>query len=398
MSAIPTNLVAALRSLREQWQRAVLSATGIMVGASAIVLLVSIATGVQADVKGQVESIGVNVLVVIPGNVASGTFNPNIGGMSYLKESDATNLAKVPGVVATAPFTFVGGGIRNGKKTASSLLVATQPAWFKMRNAVFAEGRPLEPGDAQHCVIGSLARKELFGTGTALGQKVQINKRPYTVVGVTKDKKSETSLFSMGGFENLVYIPYSRLKQLEPDMQTDRIMIQIEPSAEPKALIKALDAVLAERLDRMQFQVLTQEDLLGLVYKLLSILTWLLTGLTSIALFVGGVGIMTVMLMSVNERSIEIGIRKTTGARRADIFQQFIIEAIVLSMSGGIVGLLFSTAVCSALAAFTPVKPMITGPIVGLAFGVCLGVGVIFGLLPAMHAARKDPVAALRNE
>jgi putative ABC transport system permease protein len=194
-----------------------------------------------------------------------------------------------------------------------------------------------------------------------------------------------------------VYIPYHLQKQLSKSTQTDRIMIQIRPDAEPRALIRTMDKVLERRLDRQQFQILTQEDLLGLIYKLMGILTWLLTGLTSIALFVGGVGIMAVMLMSVNERAYEIGIRKTVGARNRDIFVQFLLEAILLALMGSMSGLALSAVVASLLAALTPIKPILSLPIVGLGVGVCLGVGIVFGLIPAMNAARKDPVVCLRS-
>ncbi|MDX2065471.1 MAG: ABC transporter permease [Fimbriimonadaceae bacterium] len=394
------NFGAAVHSLRIQWQRALLTMTGIMVGCSAIVLLVSIATGVQADVRGQVEGLGVNVLVVIPGRIDFGTFNPNLGGMSYLRPEDTQGLESVEGVVDAIPFTFVGGGIQAGKKRANPLLVATEPSWFKMRTTTFIEGGPYTPDNSTQdvCVIGSIAKKELFGEQAALGKPVKINGRTYRIVGVTQDKKSEQSLFSMGGFENLVYLPYPRIRAITPNLQTDRIMVQVAPDTEPKALIKSLEAKLGERLSESQYQVLTQEEILGLVYKLMSILTWLLTGLTSIALFVAGVGIMTVMLMSVNERTKEIGIRKTTGATRRDIFLQFLYEAILLAAVGGIVGLAFSAAVCELLRTHTPVKPMITTEIVTLAIAVCAGVGGIFGLFPAVTASRMDPVAAIRAE
>lgn len=393
------NLGAATRSLYEQWQRAVLSAVGIMVGSVAVLLLVSIATGVQADITHQVKDIGVNVLVVIPGRITTGTFNPNLGGTSYLKEEDAVRLSKVKGVVKAVPWTFVGGGVRNGKKTAASILVATAPAWFTMREEQMEAGRVFLPSEerADVCVIGSVAKTALFGKGAAIGKTVEINRHSYKVIGVTKNQQSEQSIFSMGGFQNLVYIPYHRLLELEPASQTDRIMIQIRPEEEPKALMKRLDDVLKSRLDLQQFQVMTQEDLLGLVYKLMSILTWLLTGLTSIALFVGGVGIMTVMLMSVNERAYEIGIRKTVGARRRDIFVQFLLEAILLALAGSLAGLLLSGGVVYALAILTPIKPILSLPIIGLGFGVSLSVGMVFGVVPALHAAKKDPVVCLRS-
>ncbi len=394
------NVRAALVSLTSNWQRACLSALGIMVGSVAVVLLVSIAKGVQADITDQVHELGVNVLVVIPGRIETGSFNPNLGGQSFLKEADGKELAKLRGVVSVAPWTFVGGGIKRGDKVAAPILVATTPAWFKMTQFKIAEGRGFQDSEDREpvCVIGSVAKESLFGTESALGQTVTINRHPYRIVGVTKDRGSEQSLFSMGSLQNLVYIPYHYFKQIQPDAQTDRIMVQIQPDVEPRTLIKRMDAVLERRLDRQQFQVLTQEDLLGLVYKLMSILTWLLTGLTSIALFVGGVGIMAVMLMSTNERSREIGIRKAVGAQSVDIFVQFLTESILIAITGGCVGLALSWAVCLGLREWTPIKPLITWWIVGLALLLCVGVGAVFGLIPALRASKKDPVAALREQ
>ena len=268
-----------------------------------------------------------------------------------------------------------------------------------MRPVRMQEGRVLEAQDEHSdvVVLGSIAKKQLFGDQSAVGKNVEVNQRKYRVIGVTEDRKQEQSMLSFGSLQNLVYLPYHRLRQIQPDLQTDRIMIQIRPDAEPKQLIRQLDQVFLKRLDKQEFQVLTQEDLLGLVYKLMGILTWLLTGLTSIALFVGGVGIMTVMLMAVNERSAEIGIRKTVGGRRSDIFQQFLVESVVLSLGGGCVGLLLSYGIDLALYRLTPVKPEITVGIVFLAFAVSVTVGAVFGLIPALNAAKKDPVVALRS-
>jgi putative ABC transport system permease protein len=387
----------ALQSLWEHRVRAFLSMLGIMVGATAILLLVSIATGVRADVTSQVEGIGVNVLIVIPGRIEDGTFAPNLGGASYLKEEDALRLRQVPGVRRTAPWTFVGGGIRRGKLTAPAILAATTPDWFIMHPVELQEGVTFTSDRERVCVIGSIAKDALFPNQTAVGKSVTVNGREYRVIGVTRDKKESSSLFSMGSFQNLIYLPYHELKEAIPETQTDRIMVQVDPAADPKPLIARLESTLGQRLDRQQYQVLTQEDLLGLVFKLMGILTWLLTGLTSIALFVGGVGIMTVMLMSVNERASEIGIRKAAGARRSDIFYQFLIEAMSLALVGGVLALIVSLAVNAALTACTPVKPMMTLPIIALALGVCVLVGGTFGVIPAINAARKDPVESLRS-
>ena len=391
-----------MRSLREQWQRAVLSALGITVGSTAIILLVSIAKGVQQDVSKQVSDLGVNLLIVLPGRIdESSMFAPSMIGISYLKESDVDRLRQVPGVRRAVPITFVGGGIRHKANTSpSTLVMATKPDWFQMRKMNLSKGRLFDESDLDKpvCVVGGVADKKLFPNGDGLGSDVEYNGRKYRVVGITADAKTENSLFSMGSFENVVYVPLPYMRSLNPNIQLDRIMVQTEPDREPKTLVKTVDDKLGERLDRETYSVLTQTDLLNMVFKLMGILTWLLTGLTSIALFVGGVGIMTVMLMSVNERSKEIGIRKTVGATRRDIFVQFLIEAAFLATAGGAAGLAISFVVCEALTRWTPIKPLITWPIVALSFVVCFGVGVTFGLIPAIRASRKDPVDAMRHE
>lgn len=392
------NLLAALRSVGENARRSGLSALGVAVATFAIVTLTAISLGVRKDFASQIDELGVGVLVVLPGRVDSG-LGFNLGGASYLKPQDAESLAKIPGVVRTAKLSFVGGAATRGGKTASSFLIATTPEWFAMRKTDLAEGRPLTEADrlARVALIGSLARDGLFGPDArAVGKGITINGEEYKVVGVSEDKKSENSLLSVGGFQNIVYIPYDGLRKAEPQTQTDRIMVQIASGTDPKKALKSMEAVLAKRLDKNQFSVLTQEDLQNLVFRFMGILTWLVAGLTSIALFIGGMGIMTVMLLSVGERTGEIGVRKAVGARRNDIFLQFLFESVLLSFAGAAIGLLVSTIVCLALDRLTPIHPTITPAIVGGTVLVCLIVGALFGLLPARRAARLSPVEAMR--
>lgn len=400
MSTFRDNLGAAFQSLWESKQRSLLSATGVMIGSVAIVLLISIAKGVQADIGRQVESLGVNLLVVIPGKVSDGAmFSPNLAGLSYLKDEDLLSVRRVSGVQTAAPLMFVGGGIKFRQKSSPmTFIVAAGPEWFRVREAKLKAGRFFNDSDGKVCVIGSVAASSLFGETPALGKSVTINGSEYEVVGVTEDKQSESSMFSMGGFENMAYVPYGVMKTVVPNPQLNRIMIRVDSSFEPRSLVKNVENALGKRLSRDLFSVLTQEDLLKLAYKITGILATLLTGLTSIALFVGGVGIMTIMLMSVNERSREIGIRKAMGARTLDIFVQFLCEAIVISTIGGIIGLATSTGICAYLNAYTVVKPLVGSEVVVLCLAVSLGVGGVFGLIPAIRASRKDPVISLRNE
>ncbi|MFO0045428.1 MAG: ABC transporter permease, partial [Armatimonadota bacterium] len=183
----------------------------------------------------------------------------------------------------------------------------------------------------------------------------------------------------------------------EPESQTDRIVIQIDTKIEPISLLKTLKKTLGQRLNDNQFDILTQQDLLKVVYKFTNILQWLLIGLTGIALFVGGIGIMNVMLLSVGERTSEIGIRKAMGAPNRSIFRQFLIESIGIAFFGSLVGLTFSALVCLLLARFSPINPIITQLTVWGTIASSMFTGMIFGIIPSMKAARKDPVKAIQN-
>jgi putative ABC transport system permease protein len=396
------NGLNAVRSILESWQRSALSATGIMVASVAILLLVSIGQGVEKDITGQVEELGANVLVCVPGKVdaESMTFNPNLGGQSWFKPEHGRLLESVPGVRQVATLSFAGGGLRLGKKEAFPLMVAATPNWFSVHQVKLEEGSFYtdQASSDKVVVLGAVAKAELFGAEQAVGKEVEVNGKPFRVIGVLEDPQQEQSLFSSASFQNVAYIPLSTHLSLSPGAQIDRFMVQSSSTAEPKPLVKALEDKLATALDRQQFSVLTQEDLLGLIFSVMSILSTLVVGLTSIALFVGGMGILTVMVMSVNERRKEIGVLKAVGATRRDVFQQFLIEAVIIGVVGVMAGLVISMGVNAALAAFTKIKPLMTPETVLLAFGVGVGVGALAGLFPAMQAARQDPVVSLRSE
>ncbi|MCL4283746.1 MAG: ABC transporter permease [Fimbriimonadaceae bacterium] len=402
MSRLTSNLGAALISLREQWRRSVLSALGILVASFAIVSLISIALGVERDVSSEVDELGVNILIVLPSRLEDDSmFAPGLMGISQLAYPDVERVRALPGVAGVSPLTFVGAGPRfNTAESPATLVIACEPEWFRMRSMAFREGAHFdsESEASAVCVLGSKAKDKLFGDAPALGKSIRYLDDEFKVVGVSQSTESSSSLLSQGGFENMVYIPYRWLKAKQPEAPISRIMIQFAPGEDPDRLVASVEGLLGKRLNRDSYSVITQKDLLKLVFKFMSILTWLLVGLTSIALFVGGVGIMTVMLMSVNERAKEIGIRKTAGATRGDVFAQFLFEAVVIALLGGAGGVVLSAIATGFLAWLTPVKPLITLGVVALSLGVCVGVGTVFGLIPAMKAAFRDPVESLRYE
>lgn len=393
-------LLDVLRSLRENLRSTLLSMVGVAVGSLAIILLVSIGLGVQKDITGQIEDLGANILIVVPGKVDTQTFNPNIGGKSFLNDQNVTDIQNVQGVQAVARWSFAGGGIQAQGKEAYPIIIASSPEWFQMRPDELAAGAYFTPENADQpvAVVGSVAAEELFGTTQAVGRTVTINGDTFTIVGVTQDKKAENSPFSMFSMVNVVYIPFDFVRKQQENVQTDRIIVQIDNAAEPKTLVASVSDALAKTLDDMQFSVLTQEDLLRLVYDVIGILATLVVGLTSIALVVGGLGIMTVMLMSVGERTPEVGLRKAVGANNAQIFRHFLAEAALIGVAGVTVGLVVSAIASEVIRNTTAIKPLLTPSTVLLSFAVGVGLGCLFGVVPALKASRLDPVEALRRE
>jgi putative ABC transport system permease protein len=219
----------------------------------------------------------------------------------------------------------------------------------------------------------------------------------YRVIGVFR--KEEESLFSTQSFGNIVYVPLKAARKAYKAGQINRIVAVIDYKVDPIPVRDAIKrTLLANHKGREDFGVVTQPQLMKAIFRVFNIVQALLVGISAISLIVAGIGIMNIMLVTVTERTREIGVRKTVGARRVDIFQQFLTEAVMLSFVGGLVGTLIATVICHFVAVYSPLKPVITAGAVLLAFGVCFAVGIVFGVAPAMRAARQDPIQALRWE
>lgn len=393
-------MITAVQSLKENLRSSLLAMVGIAVASMAILLLVSIGLGVQEDITGQIDGLGADLLIIVPGKVDLGSFNPNFAGKSFLSEENAKDVALIPGVKKVAEFSFAGGGIQSGEMDAYPIIIGATPSWFDMQPSELADGKYFteENDDQAVCVLGSIAAEELFPGKSAVGQEVEINGEKFTVQGVIRDKKAESSPFSAFSLVNVVYIPINHIRAKESNVQVDRILVQIDNKAEPKTLVASLNKTLGERLQDTQYSVLTQEDLLKLVFDVLGILGTLVIGLTSIALAVGGLGIMTVMLMSVGERTKEIGVRMAVGASRKAVFRHFLTEAALIGLGGVTIGLLISLVILQIIGTTTSIKPLVTIQTISLTFCVGIGLGCIFGVIPALKAARLHPVEALRNE
>lgn len=393
----------ALEALWAHKRRSWLSSLGMAVGVASIVVLVSLAKGVQRDVVRQVEELGVNLIILLPGRLSpQNPFNPmSFIGLSTLQESDVEVIRELPGVRRAAPIMFVAGGANRGSRWAdAALILGTTPEWFQMRPVALKTGRLLDEKDseARVCVLGPLPAEQIFGNQSPLGQYVTLNRHRFQVVGVTAEQ-TQQSLFGSGGFEYAIYVPVKAMQKATGSKQIHRVIVQTAPDVDPESMVSRIkSAVRANHAGSDDFSVITQQDLLKRLFDLLNVLAVALTGITSIALFVGGIGVMNVMLMSVNERVREIGIRKTVGARRGDIFSQFLMEALLIALTGGFIGIALAVAVCVILDARTVLNPYVSLDTILLALGVCSLVGFVFGTFPAYRAATRDPVECLRYE
>lgn len=392
---------AAFDSIREHSSRSVLSGVGIMVGSLAVMLLISIAQGVRDDVRKQVDELGANLIIVLPGKVdTQGFLGSGNLGISPFTMKDVDGLRGARGIRHVCRWTFVGGTVAANGKSPISFSLGTDPIWFQIRPHTFLEGHAFSGPNAREVVIGPIPKREMFGDQPAVGKTLKVNGVDFTIVGVTNESAS-TTLFGRNPFENVCYIPFDAVRNTiaRGRFQIDRIILQADSSIKPESLVAGIKAsVLKTQNGNETFTVLTQEDLRRVIYKVLNLLTYLVVGISTIAMFVGGVGIMTVMLMNVNERRREIGIRKTVGARRMDVFVQFLTESSILTLGGGVAGLILTRIAIAIIMSLTDLRPMLSWDVILLGLGMSFLVGTVFGLVPAIRASLKDPVESMRQE
>ncbi len=380
--------------------------SGIIVGVMAIVTIVAILQGVRAEIGKQVQSLGANLVMIVPSKLdENGQPNPaSLIGISSLTETDVVKLSQVPGIAKISPVSIVAGEVDYGTGPAAKItypfVVGTNKAGVVMNPTPLAEGRYFEDGEEFVCILASKPRKELFGDGAAVGKTVRIQNHDWKVVGTLNKPNGDGSLgATMLGLNTLVYLPIATARREIPGSQVNRIALQTDYMHPAEKMIAQMNAtLLAQHHGKEDFGVLTQERGLALVVRILALAQELLVLLAAISLFVAGIGIMNIMLVTVTERTREIGIRKTVGARQSDIFLQFLIESVTLSLLGGGIGLLISALICAIIARVSLLTPILTPGLIVMALAVCTVVGMIFGVTPAVRAARLNPIDALRHE
>jgi putative ABC transport system permease protein len=399
----------ALRSIRRNLLRSFLTILGIVIGVSAVITMVTLGNGATQSIKTQISGLGTNLLMVRPGQRSGpGGSGGGGAGVPQFKEGDAEAIAsQIGGVAAVAPegrasVTVVA----NGRNWATSV-IGSSNAWFDTGNWKLASGRIFEPDEqragAAVCIIGETVRREIFdGTAgqTGLGEQLRVRKFSCTVIGILAAKGQS----GMGDQDDTVVVPLRTLqRRVTGSLKVATLLVSMRDGSDSTRLKASLTQLLRERRnlaegDDDNFNIFDTQQLAETLSSTTQVLTTLLGAVAAVSLLVGGIGIMNIMLVSVTERTREIGLRLAVGALENEVLLQFLIEAVVLSAMGGVVGVIIATAASWGLSSLMDV-PYAFDPFINLlSLAFSAGIGVLFGYFPARRAARMDPIEALRHE
>jgi len=390
----------AIGSLLANKMRSALTMLGIIIGVSAVILLVSIGSGVQADISGQIMGLGSNIAMVMPGKIemepGGGHSGGPMGTTNKLELEHAEDIKNGAQHVKDVLPTISGVvSVKYGNLSRTVDLTGTTPEYPIVRNSPVEKGRFFAETDAEGlkrvCTIGQTVAEDFFGFRDPIGAKITVSGQKFTVIGVMSKKGGSGMGIDM---DNQIFIPVTVAQRILGTKNVSLILVQAERQEDMDLAIKETERVLLKKLDENDFTVLAQEELLATFQSMMGTLTLMLGGIAGISLLVGGIGIMNIMLVSVTERTREIGIRKAVGARTFDILSQFVIEAITLSVVGGALGIIFGAVGSVVLGQFLPSS--ITFWSVVLAFLFSFAVGIFFGVYPAFKASKLDPIEALR--
>jgi putative ABC transport system permease protein len=390
----------AIKALNANKVRSALTMLGVIIGVAAVILLVAIGSGVQQEITGQIEGLGSNLLFVFPGNFSGG--GPGGGGgpgaeiRKRFTMDDAQMVQRRLGAEAiVVPVVQGPATLKAGNRSLRTTLAGANESGDEVFNADYVAGRHYNRQEysaaARVVMLGATPSKELFPGQNPVGRELTINGQRFTVIGQLAERGGTLS----GDQDNQIYIPTTTAQRLLNSKDLSSIIIKAN-DAERIDLVKAQTQQVLRPGFGDEFTVFTQEQTLGILSTLLGTLTVMLAGIAGISLLVGGIGIMNIMLVSVSERTREIGIRKAVGARTHDILSQFVIEAVMLSVAGGMIGIAVGWLGALALTRFVPTE--VTWWAVALAFFFSAAVGIFFGVYPAWKASRLDPIVALRYE
>jgi putative ABC transport system permease protein len=410
MSLANGQIKAGLDSVRGAKLRSLWTMLGVIIGVASVITVVGIGNGVKNQVGGQIHHLGQNLITIRPAQLSAG-FGANnnniniVGGVGIsgpLSLKDIDVISHTKGVAASAPLTVVGGQVRGEQGVyRNGFVIGTTSALPGLLNQSMAYGAFFEDGDngTNTAVLGQRASEAMFNEDVPLGRSFSFHGQQFIVRGIF-NQFSTTPLSQQADFNNAIFIPNDVAESLSKNTApTYEVLAQPASGQQAKAVAARLRSALDQTHGGQSgLAVQSGNQNLAASDNILALLTKLIAGAASISLLVGGIGIMNVMLVSVSERMHEIGIRKAVGATNRQILNQFLIEAGILSLAGGILGIVLAFVIDLALRVFTSLQPSISWQVVLLASGVSLLIGVVFGTIPAIKAAYKHPIEALRSE
>jgi putative ABC transport system permease protein len=404
-------LRVAMRALAVNKLRSSLTMLGIIIGVGAVIVMIAVGGGAQARVEEQIRSLGSNLLLILSGTTTSGGVRMGFGSNLTISEDDAAAITREIPEALAAPALRGTAQLVWGNQNWSTVIFGVSPDYFEVRQWSFAAGGPFDATDVagatKVCLIGQTVARQLFGGVDPVGQQIRIRRVPFTVIGVLEAKGQ-----SMMGTDqdDLVLMPISTARKrvlgatnLAKQRSVGTIWVKVREGYDMKAAEEQVRALLRQR-HRLQpgqdddFSLRNLEEVAATQEASSRVLALLLAAVASVSLVVGGIGIMNIMLVSVTERTREIGLRMAVGARTRDILGQFLVEAVTLSLIGGLVGVALGTAAAFAVAQFAGWRIVLSPEAVLLAVAFAFVIGVFFGFYPARKAARLDPVEALRFE
>jgi len=404
-------LRVALRALAINKLRSLLTMLGIIIGVGAVIVMIAVGSGAQARVEEQIRSLGSNLLLILSGATTSGGVRTGFGSNLTLSEDDATAIPReIPDVMA-APALRGSAQIVWGNQNWSTVIFGVTPEYLEVRQWEIAAGRSFDATDiagaAKVCLIGQTVARQLFGGVDPVGQSIRVRRVPFTVVGVLEGKGQ-----SMMGSDqdDLLIMPISTARKrvlgaanLAKQRSVGTIWVKVPEGNDMKAAEEQVRALLRQR-HRLQpgqdddFSLRNLEEVAAAQEASSRVLALLLAAVASVSLVVGGIGIMNIMLVSVTERTREIGLRRAVGARTRDILGQFLVEAVTLSLIGGLAGIALGVGAAFGIAQVAGWRIVLSPEAVALAVAFAFVIGVFFGFYPARKAARLNPVEALRFE
>ncbi len=404
-------LRTAIGAIASHRLRSALTMLGILIGIAAVILTVGLGLGTQKQVSAQISSLGSNLLIVSPGSTSSSSgVRGGFGSATTLTATDATALASkvaAPDIGAVAPVKSSSISVTAGSTNWTTTVVGTTDEWASVRSRTLSSGRFLNPDDITNqtssAVIGSETATELFGSQDVVGQTISINSLNFDIVGVLASAGTNSTT----NLDDQVLIPLpTAANQVIGGVNknsVNTIYIQAATADQLSAAYQEADALLLNLHEitgtsSADFTITSQQQLLTTVTSVSKTLTVLLTGIAALSLLVGGIGVMNIMLVSVTERTREIGLRKALGAPPAAIRRQFLVEATVLGLAGGLLGAALGIVGARVLPHWLS-TPLVVSPLaVSGSIGIAIAIGIIFGVYPATRAARLAPIDALRSE